>query len=633
MMRRAFLIGAAIALFTLGCGSPPAGPGPINPPPDPGPSPEPTPPPPPPTLRITRILAFGDSMTAGTTAAPLAFLALDAGLAQSYPFKLQQRLSTRYSAQTISVFNAGWAGRRAAEDRERFVDMVRESSPEVILLLEGANDLNNIVGSTNAGIDFAVGSMEEMVKHAVARGIPIFVISLPEQRPGQPNTANAALVRRYNDALRTMAQKKGAMFIDLYAQFPLSLIGHDGLHPTEAGYDKFGEIFLDAIRQQYRNPRRRRWGATRVLPLAITPRSHLQQSATTDRHGPRDTPCWRQRDACWIAEYQQPSRRSVTALVNANHSVAFLPNDETILASAGCKRSAAFDVGRKQCPRVVPGVEALELTPFGNPRLKAGLVMKRRARAGQSRQQCCRTKSTGRGVAAPWLDLRARADGLVADHRLPPPRDQLGAGCERRHVPPASASALARCVPGDVRTGTEPVAALDRTERYRNVSRHSCRQGAQHLRFVDFGRLRRMHGFVRDLENAVRMLRENVADSADVLVEIDRDVSSVRKRDHLDVQPAGSGELEHTGQRATAVVRLQIELPAHHHERAHNRELLPRGPVKEPDRRGLIAVGDVINQTEGGNAPPRERRPIRTDEARSLDVNSCDAAIAARFWT
>jgi lysophospholipase L1-like esterase len=160
----------------------------------------------------------------------------------------------RYSAQTVSVFNAGWAGRRASEDRERFADMVREASPELILLLEGANDLNNIVGSTNAGIEFAVGSMEEMVKYAVARAIPIFVVSLPEQRPGQPNTSNAALVPRYNDALRTMAQKKGAMFIDLYAQFPLPLIGQDGLHPTEAGYDKFAEIFLDAIRQQYETP-------------------------------------------------------------------------------------------------------------------------------------------------------------------------------------------------------------------------------------------------------------------------------------------------------------------------------------------------------------------------------------------
>jgi len=193
-------------------------------------------------------------MTEGTTSTPLPFLALDAGLPRSYPFKLQALVSARYSAQTISVFNAGRAGRRASEDRERFADMVREASPELIVLLEGANDLNNIVGSTNAGIAFAVGSMEEMVKYAVARTIPIYVVSLPEQRPGLPKTGNAALVPRYNDALRTMAQKKGAMFIDLYAQFPLSLIGEDGLHPTEAGYGKFAEIFLDAIRQQYETP-------------------------------------------------------------------------------------------------------------------------------------------------------------------------------------------------------------------------------------------------------------------------------------------------------------------------------------------------------------------------------------------
>jgi lysophospholipase L1-like esterase len=206
---------------------------------------------PPPTLRVTRILAFGDSMTEGTTSTPLAFHALDAGLPRSYPYKLQAMMTTRYSAQTITVFNGGKAGQRASQDRDRLQRLVREVSPELILLLEGANDLNNIVGSTNAGIDFAVGSMEDMVRDSVARGIPIFVASLPEQRPGLPNTQHADLVPRYNAALRTMAQKKGAMFVDLNAQFPLALIGEDGLHPTEAGYEKFAEIFLDAIRQQY----------------------------------------------------------------------------------------------------------------------------------------------------------------------------------------------------------------------------------------------------------------------------------------------------------------------------------------------------------------------------------------------
>ena len=52
------------------------------------------------------------------------------------PFKLQTLVRARYSAQTISVFNAGIAGRKAAEDRSRLMDAISETSPELVLLME-----------------------------------------------------------------------------------------------------------------------------------------------------------------------------------------------------------------------------------------------------------------------------------------------------------------------------------------------------------------------------------------------------------------------------------------------------------------------------------------------------------------
>jgi lysophospholipase L1-like esterase len=255
MLRRAFLLGTAAALVTAGCGDdrPPTTP---TPPPQPTPTPTPTPNPVvPPTLRISRILAFGDSMTAGTTSQVLQFRGLDAGLPQSYPSKLQALLGMRYSAQSISVFNAGIAGRRATQDgeRDRLSRAIRDSSPELLILIEGANDINiiNPAGPVNAPLDGIAGAMEDMVRDTQARGIPVIVATLPEQRPGQPNTQNYALVARHNANLRTLCQRKNATLVDLNAMFPLSLIGQDGLHPTEAGYEKFAEIFLEAIRQQY----------------------------------------------------------------------------------------------------------------------------------------------------------------------------------------------------------------------------------------------------------------------------------------------------------------------------------------------------------------------------------------------
>jgi lysophospholipase L1-like esterase len=180
---------------------------------------------------------------------------LDAGLAQSYPFKLQTLLAGRYSGQTVSVFNAGIAGRTAAEDRSRLARSVSDSSPELVILIEGANDLNSIVGpSTNAAVNAAVAAMEDMVRDTVARNIPTIVATLPPQRPGGPKAGGVPYLSKYNTDLKAMATTKGAIPVDLHSQFPLALIGEDGLHPTELGYQMFADILFDIIKTRYENP-------------------------------------------------------------------------------------------------------------------------------------------------------------------------------------------------------------------------------------------------------------------------------------------------------------------------------------------------------------------------------------------
>jgi acyl-CoA thioesterase I len=249
---------ALTAISTGGCSETPTEPAPIGepqPPPAPAPPPTPDPPPPPPRLGVTRILAFGDSMTEGTTSAPLSLwtFSLDAGAPRSYPFKLQSMMTARYTDQTIAVFNAGFAGRRAAEDLDRFRSAVSEAAPNVILLLEGANDLNAPLrdDSVNDRIDHTVGSLEDMVKSATRQQIPVLLATLPPQRPGGPKAHAAEFLARYNAELKEMAVKKGATIVDVHAQFPMSEVGQDGLHPTESGYQRLAEIWMDALKARY----------------------------------------------------------------------------------------------------------------------------------------------------------------------------------------------------------------------------------------------------------------------------------------------------------------------------------------------------------------------------------------------
>lgn len=208
---------------------------------------------------MTKILCFGDSITFGIVQPPAASSALDAGDPVSYPYKLQTLETARYTSQTITVWNDGNPG-EAAEDSTtygRLLDGLKQTEPDVLLLMEGDNDLSKYVSenpSQNAGITAVVNAMEDMVRAAQARGVTVFVATVPPQRAGAQRGGNAALVAPYNTALKAMVAKKGATLVDMNALFPLDLIGLDGLHPTEDGYEKMAEIFQSALAAVYEVP-------------------------------------------------------------------------------------------------------------------------------------------------------------------------------------------------------------------------------------------------------------------------------------------------------------------------------------------------------------------------------------------
>lgn len=254
----ATLVLSALAALTA-CGSSPSAPTP--PPGVTPPTVDPQPPTPvtPPTLGVTRILAFGDSMTEGVVSPPMTLtpdnwhLPLNPGRSNSYPFKLHAALAARYTAQTISVFNGGIAGNQARDDRGRFSQALSEGKPELVLLMEGTNDLNGVLDpgeGINARVTAVVAALEDFVRDASFRNIPVMIATLPPQRPGGPKAWGIEYLPRFNAAVKEMAAKKGAQVVDI-AQLPLSSIGADGLHPTEEGYQRIAEMWLDAIKSRY----------------------------------------------------------------------------------------------------------------------------------------------------------------------------------------------------------------------------------------------------------------------------------------------------------------------------------------------------------------------------------------------
>lgn len=205
-----------------------------------------------PHISRTRFLAFGDSITAGEVTSPVSAAGGIGKLvvvpAASYPSVLQSRLTSTYTAQASSIIvtNSGVSNEPILDGVTRFDQVFPTSRAEVVLLQEGVNGLNFV------GPDTSTGLMRIMVQQAKNGGAKVFVGSMIPTVPGRPRaTISPAALVAYNSVLQIMCTQEGVTYVDLYDSMladAATLIGSDGLHPTEAGYRRIADLFFAAIR-------------------------------------------------------------------------------------------------------------------------------------------------------------------------------------------------------------------------------------------------------------------------------------------------------------------------------------------------------------------------------------------------
>jgi lysophospholipase L1-like esterase len=236
-----FRPGIRVALLIAALGAPSCG----------GDSPAaPTPPTAVSRIAVTRFVAFGDSMSDGVLGfAP--FAVGDPGPSVGYAFKLKTLLEQRYPAQTITMTDEGVPSEMITSGVARLPTVLGRDAPEVVMLFEGINDLNT---SRNAAIPVVVNALRSMVRTTRGLGMtPLVATFLPQRRGSQRAFAVDTIVPA-NDQVRAMAAAEGAGLVDLYEAFGANidtLIGSDGLHPTEAGYQKIAETFFGVIRSRF----------------------------------------------------------------------------------------------------------------------------------------------------------------------------------------------------------------------------------------------------------------------------------------------------------------------------------------------------------------------------------------------
>lgn len=207
---------------------------------------------PPRALGASRFLAFGDSITAGVQSAfdpRFLFAAANGG----YPERLQAGLNAYFDPQAFGVENWGLPGEFARQAASRFRTALDERRPEVVLLLEGINDLNT--GST---IEQTVNALEQMVTIATSRGTPVLIATMFQTYrsvapDGRIRENSHTIVPAFNEAIRRrFTGRVNVHVVDLEPRMQdRSLVGNDGLHPTDAGFERMAAIFLQEIEHAF----------------------------------------------------------------------------------------------------------------------------------------------------------------------------------------------------------------------------------------------------------------------------------------------------------------------------------------------------------------------------------------------
>jgi len=167
-----------------------------------------------PRISATRFVAFGDSITEGKPGTS----GYHPGVSKfrtAYAEVLYNMLTARYSSQAIELYDEGYAGEQVQGGPPpgpgvvRLPGVLSADTPQVLLLQEGANDLNQ---NGVDGIPSLIEGLRIMIGQARVRGIIVFLGTLLPQRPNgtPPRAVHPEAIVPANAQIRALARSEAA---------------------------------------------------------------------------------------------------------------------------------------------------------------------------------------------------------------------------------------------------------------------------------------------------------------------------------------------------------------------------------------------------------------------------------------
>ncbi|MBM4181008.1 MAG: arylesterase [Betaproteobacteria bacterium] len=164
------------------------------------------------------LLAFGDSLTHGTGAAP----------EQSYPAQLGALIGR-------PVVNAGVPGETTEQGLRRLPEVLQRHAPRILLLCLGGNDF------LRGGAASAEANLAAMIELARAQGVAVVLIGVPEPK----------LLGGVADLYPRLAERyalpfEGEALNQVLRQASLKA---DPVHPNAQGYARIAQSLAELLRE------------------------------------------------------------------------------------------------------------------------------------------------------------------------------------------------------------------------------------------------------------------------------------------------------------------------------------------------------------------------------------------------
>ncbi len=144
----------------------------------------------------------------------------------------------------------GHGGWKISQIAEIIDQVLSTTTPNIVLLMIGTNDING-----NVDIDNAPNRLESLISQ-ITQDAPAALLVVSSVIPMTSDSTNQRL-QSYNTAIKAKAEAaaaagKNVVFVDNYAAFMQSpnyktALMSDALHPNSAGYTVLGSNFYQAI--------------------------------------------------------------------------------------------------------------------------------------------------------------------------------------------------------------------------------------------------------------------------------------------------------------------------------------------------------------------------------------------------